>query len=177
MKRHVLVDIIWAVVAGGGTLAGIIMCARIQGSAQTPGMRIAFIVLAVALGLMGGLVMARATARRRRRHRTGHSRRSRRHTRTVAFAIGGVIIACTIVGLSLSEAIWLVVALGLGGLAITWLWYSLENLGLSRGAVPLRSRRSRSSRRDYDRDERDEDDEDGDEDDWDTEHGADADGT
>jgi len=175
MKRHVLVDIVWAVLAGGGTLAGIIVCARIQGSAQTPGMRIALIALAVALGLTGGLVVARATARRRRRHRTGHSRRSRRHTRAVAFAIGGVIVACTIVGLSLSEATWLVVALGLGGLAVTWLWYSLETLGLSRGAVSLRQRRSRSSRRDYDRDEALADEED--EDDWDTEHGADADGT
>ncbi len=149
MKPRALVDIIWAVVAGGGTLAGIIVCARIQGSAQTPGMRIALIGLAVGLGLTGGMVLARVTARRRRRHRTGHSRRLRRHTRTVAFAIGGVIVACTIVALWLCEAIWLVVALGLTGLALTRLWYWLETLGLSSGAISLRHRRSsRSSRRD-----------------------------
>ncbi len=175
MKRHVLVDIIWAVVAGGGTLAGIIACARIQGSAQTAGLRIALISLAIALGLIGGTVMARATTSRRRQHRTGHSRRSRRQMRTVAFAIGGVIVACTVVGLSLSETTWLVVVLGLGALALTWLWYSLETLGLSRGAVPLRQRRSHRSRRDYDREESCEDEQD--EEDWDTEHGADVDGT
>jgi len=170
MKPHVLVDILWAVVAGGGTLAGIIVCARIQGSAQTPGMRVALIGLAIGLGLTGGLVVARATARRRRHHRTGHSRRSRRHTRTAACAIGGVIVACTIVALSLCEAIWLVAALGLGGLAVTWLWYSVETLGLSSGAVSLRHRRSRSSRREHDRDGEDEQDEADDD-------GADAGGT
>ncbi len=151
MRLRMAADVLWTVLAAGGTLAGISVCARQQGSMRAPGIRLALIVFAILLGIAGGLIVARLTSRRGRRRKATYSRKSRRHVRAAAFAISGVVIACSAVAFSLpevNEKKWLILGVGAVGLAVIWGWYVMEGLGLTSGAMGARHRKKSSSDRD-----------------------------
>lgn len=140
MRKSAIQDIIWTLVVGGLAIGGIVLCAREQGNTHTEGLRIAMILAAIALGIAGGAITERLTRSRRRRKSRGPSRRSRRRNRKIAFIISGVIVATGITALYLVDETWLIVSAAIVLLAATWLWYTLEAMGLTRGMVPRNSR-------------------------------------
>ncbi|MEA3399831.1 MAG: hypothetical protein U9R79_01165 [Armatimonadota bacterium] len=151
MSRRTLgLDILWTVLAVGVMLAGIIACARVQGTVQTAGLRVALIMMAIFMGIAGGL-LAERIRRRTRRRRPRHAPRRHRVLRKIAFAAGGVVVSATIVVLCLTPEAWLVVVIGLVSLCAVWLWYAFETRGLSRGPLirwPRRRRRKSDSSED-----------------------------
>ncbi len=146
-RRDLIADILWTVFAGGLILSGIVLCATHQGSARTPGIRLALIGAALVLGAAGGLVASRLTRSRRRKRGSRHAGRSHRRVRTTAFIIGGIVVASTVVATYLCERTWLVVSGGLVAFALTWIWYAVETGAVNRGARPWRSGRRSSKRR------------------------------
>lgn len=138
---------IWTILVGGLTVGGIVLCARQQEDEQSEGLRIAMILTAVALGIAGGAMTERLTRSRHRRKSRGPSRRIRRRNRRIAFMISGVIVAVGIIGIYLGQQAWLIVSAAIIVLAATWLWYTLESLGLTRATRPMNSQRDEDSYR------------------------------
>jgi hypothetical protein len=132
------VDVAWSIVVGILAIGGIIICAHYQGNIRSAGMRLALIIGAICLGAGGGLLADRLTASRRSSRRSGANRKSRRQIRSVAFAITGIVVASTILGLYLAHQVWIIIGAGVGVLAATWLWYILECRQLSQGTPPGR---------------------------------------
>ncbi len=139
MRSSTALDIVWTMLAGGIAVGGIVLCARQQGSAHSPGLRLAIILAAVALGIAGGLFTERLTRSRRKRKHRSPARHSRRRNRKIAFMVSGVVIAVCILALYIAQRTWLIVSAAIIVLAGNWIWYALEARGLTRGIKPRSS--------------------------------------
>ncbi len=112
------------------------LCARYQGNIHSGGMRLMLIVGAVLVGAGAGLLIDRLTGSRRSGRSAGPNRRTRRHIRTVAFAITGIVAAsCLVAGYMVHQS-WIIYSVAAGVLLATWIWYFVENYRLSRGTRP-----------------------------------------
>ncbi|MGC9320051.1 MAG: hypothetical protein ACP5KN_18615 [Armatimonadota bacterium] len=151
MSRRTLgLDILWAVLAVGVMLAVIIACARVQGTVHTAGLRVALIMMAIFMGIAGGLLAERLCRRIWRRLR--HAPHRLRALRKSAFCLGGVVVSAAIVVLCLKPEAWLVATIGLVSLCAVWVWYAFETRSLSRGPLirwPRRRRRRSESSEDH----------------------------
>ena len=114
------------------------VCAYYQGDIRSAGMRLALIVAAISLGIGGGLLADRLTASRRSSRRGGPNRKTRRHIRTVAFAITGVVAASCITALYMAHQVWIIIGSAAAVLMATWLWYILESRSLGSGTTARR---------------------------------------
>lgn len=132
------IDIAWSIAVGLLTVAGIIACAQYHGDIRSPGMRLALIVAAISLGIGGGLFVDRLTASRRSSRRSGPNRKARRHIRSVAFAITGVVVASCIIALYMAHEVSIIIGVAAFVLLATWVWYVLENRSLSTGTTARR---------------------------------------
>lgn len=134
-KRRQPVDVAWAIMVGLLVTGAIVLCAQYQGDIRSPGMRLAIIAAAIVLGVGGGLLAERLTASRRSSRTSGPNRKTRRHMRSVAFAITGVILATCILGLYMAHHVWIIIGVAAAVLLATWAWYVVESRNLSRGTA------------------------------------------
>jgi peptidoglycan/LPS O-acetylase OafA/YrhL len=128
-----MADVVWSIAVGMLAIGGIVVCASYQEDIHSPGMRLMLIAAAISLGLGGGLLADRLTSSRRSSRRSGANRKTRRHIRSVAFAITGIVIASCIVALYIAHQVGIIVGAAVAVLIATWLWYVLESRSLSRG--------------------------------------------
>ncbi|MBD3291607.1 MAG: hypothetical protein GF393_01680 [Armatimonadia bacterium] len=137
-KSRQTADIAWSIAVGLLTVGGIVACAHYQGDIRSPGMRLALIVAAIALGIGGGLYADRLTASRRSSRRSGPNRKTRRQIRSVAFAITGVVVASCVIALYMAHELHIIIGVAAFVLLATWLWYFLESRHLSTGTEARR---------------------------------------
>jgi Flp pilus assembly protein TadB len=135
-----MADIAWSIAVGLLAIGGIVVCASYQEDIHGPGMRLVLIAAAISLGLGGGLLADRLTSSRRSSRRSGANRKTRRHIRSVAFAITGIVIASCILALYMAHQVGIIIGAAAAVLFATWLWYVLESRQLSRGTEARRVR-------------------------------------
>ncbi|MFW5867715.1 MAG: hypothetical protein ACOCX2_07860, partial [Armatimonadota bacterium] len=124
-KGRQTVDVLWSIVVGLLATGGIVACGYYQENLHSSGMRLAIIAAAISLGVGAGLLADRLTASRRSSRRSGPNRKTRRHMRSVAFAVTGIVIASCILAFYMAHRVWIIIGSALAVLLATWLWYFL----------------------------------------------------
>lgn len=141
--RRTAEDVLWTIVVGGLAIGAIVVCARHQGDIRGSGIRLALIVSAIGIGAGAGILADRLSASHRSSRSSGPNRKTRRHIRTVAFAITGMVVASCILAFYMAHHAAIIIGAALAVLAANWLWYIVESRLLSRGGPPGRIRQTK----------------------------------